>query len=73
MSGDGKTTLTNYICYNWLRQGAHILYCSTEHSPQEIWEFMAFLWVRYSGLAHFDHLIWPTWVVLLCIILPVLV
>jgi len=43
MSGDGKTTLTNYICYNWLRQGAHVLYCSTEHSPQEIWEFMAFL------------------------------
>jgi archaellum biogenesis ATPase FlaH len=43
MSGDGKTTLTNYICYNWLRQGAHILYCSTEHSPTEIWEFMAFL------------------------------
>jgi hypothetical protein len=43
MSGDGKTTLTNYICYNWLRQGAHVLYCSTEHSPEEIWEFMAFL------------------------------
>ena len=43
MSGDGKTTLTNYICYNWLTQGAHILYCSTEHSPTEIWEFMAFL------------------------------
>ena len=30
-------------------------------------------WVRYSGLAHFDHYIWPTWVVILCIILPVLV
>lgn len=43
MSGDGKTTLSNFICYNWLRQGAHILYCSTEHNPQEIWEFMAFL------------------------------
>jgi archaellum biogenesis ATPase FlaH len=43
MSGDGKTTLTNYICYNWLRQGAHVLYCSTEHSPQEIWEVMAFM------------------------------
>jgi GTPase SAR1 family protein len=43
MSGDGKTTLTNFICYNWLTQGAHILYCSTEHSPTEIWEFMAFL------------------------------
>ena len=43
MSGDGKTTLTNFICYNWLKQGAHILYCSTEHNPQEIWEFMAFL------------------------------
>jgi KaiC/GvpD/RAD55 family RecA-like ATPase len=43
MSGDGKTTLTNFICYNWLRQGARILYISTEHTPQEIWEFMAFL------------------------------
>lgn len=43
MSGDGKTTLTNTIVYNWLTQGAHILYCSTEHSPTEIWEFMAFL------------------------------
>lgn len=43
MSGDGKTTLTNFITYNWLRQGAHILYCSTEHSPAEIWDFMAFL------------------------------
>jgi transposase len=30
-------------------------------------------WVRYSGVAHFDHYIWPTWVVILCIILPVLV
>ena len=29
-------------------------------------------WVRYSGVAHFDHYIWPTWVVILCIILPVL-
>jgi hypothetical protein len=43
MSGDGKTTLTNFIVYNWLRQGAHILYCSTEHSPEEIWDFMAWL------------------------------
>jgi ABC-type dipeptide/oligopeptide/nickel transport system ATPase subunit len=43
MSGDGKTTLTNSIVYNWLTQGAHILYCSTEHSPTEIWEQMAFL------------------------------
>ena len=23
-----------------------------------------------SGVAHFDHLIWPTWVVILCIISP---
>lgn len=29
-------------------------------------------WVRYSGVAHFDHYIWSTWVVILCIILPVL-
>jgi RecA/RadA recombinase len=43
MSGDGKTTLTNYIVYNWLTQGAHILYVSTEHAPEEVWEFMAFL------------------------------
>jgi hypothetical protein len=28
--------------------------------------------VRSSGVAHFDHLIWPTWVVVLCIIVPVL-
>ena len=43
MSGDGKTTLTNFITYNWLLQGAHILYCSTEHTPEQIWNFMAFL------------------------------
>lgn len=43
MSGDGKTTLTNFIVYNWLRQGAHILYVSTEHTPEEIWNFMAWL------------------------------
>jgi hypothetical protein len=35
--------------------------------------FIVFFWVRYSGVAHFDHYIWPTWVVILCIILPVLV
>jgi hypothetical protein len=51
MSGDGKTTLTNAIVYNWLKQGAHILYCSTEHTPQEIWEFMCFL--------HQDHPDYP--------------
>jgi hypothetical protein len=43
MSGDGKTTLTNFIVYNWLTQGAHVLYCSTEHNPQEIWNAMCFL------------------------------
>lgn len=43
MSGDGKTTLTNTICYNWLKQGAHILYVSTEHTPLELWQAMAFL------------------------------
>src|ERR1035438_4202228 len=26
-----------------------------------------------SGMAHFAHLIWPTWVVVLCIISPLLV
>ena len=48
MSGDGKTTLTNAITYNWLAQGAHILYVSTEHAPQEIWEFMCFLHQSHS-------------------------
>jgi hypothetical protein len=43
MSGDGKTTLTNTICYNWLRAGAHILYVSMEHTPNEIWTTMAFM------------------------------
>jgi RecA/RadA recombinase len=47
MSGDGKTTITNAIVYNWLCAGAHILYVSTEHSPTEIWESMAWL--------HQDH------------------
>lgn len=42
-AGDGKTTLTNFIVYNWLRQGARILYVSTEHTSLEIWEFMTFL------------------------------
>jgi hypothetical protein len=23
-------------------------------------------WVRASGMAHFAHLIWPTWIPLLC-------
>src|ERR1039458_2617566 len=46
MSGDGKTTLTNTICYNWLKQGAHILYVSTEHTPLELWQAMAF---QHSG------------------------
>jgi RecA/RadA recombinase len=43
MSGDGKTTLTNQIVYNWLMLGAHILYVSTEHSPAEIWQAMTWL------------------------------
>lgn len=43
MSGDGKTTLTNQICYNWLKQGASILYVSMEHTPLELWQAMAFL------------------------------
>lgn len=43
MSGDGKTTLTNHIVYNWISIGAHVLYISTEHTPSEIWEFMGFL------------------------------
>ena len=26
--------------------------------------------VRYSGMAHFDTLIWPTWILIFCLILP---
>lgn len=43
MSGDGKTTIENTIVYNWLKQGYNGLYISFEHTPLEIWEFMAFL------------------------------
>ena len=43
MSGDGKTTLENTWVYNWLSQGHNGLYVSFEHTPLEIWEFMAFL------------------------------
>ncbi len=53
MSGDGKTTLTNQIVYNWVTQGAHVLYVSTEHNPLEIWEFMAFLHQSHSDYAAF--------------------
>ena len=48
MAGDGKTTLTNYIVYNWLLNGAHGLYVSTEHSPQEIWDVMTYLHSSHS-------------------------
>src|SRR5208283_4733686 len=43
MSGDGKTTIENTLVYNWLKQGYNGLYISFEHTPLEIWEFMAFL------------------------------
>jgi hypothetical protein len=43
MSGDGKTTIENTVVYNWLKQGYNGLYISFEHTPLEIWEFMAFL------------------------------
>lgn len=43
MSGDGKTTILNTVVYNWLKQGFNGLYISFEHTPLEIWEFMAFL------------------------------
>ena len=42
-NGDGKTTLVNYIVYNWLTQGAHGLYMSMEHRPEETFESMAYL------------------------------
>jgi hypothetical protein len=43
MSGDGKTTVLNTIVYNILCGGHNVLYVSLEHTPKEIWEFMAFL------------------------------
>lgn len=43
MSGDGKTTVLNTLVYNILCGGHNVLYVSLEHTPKEIWEFMAFL------------------------------
>ena len=42
-AGDGKTTLMNFIIYNWLLQGAHGLYFSTEHTAKDIFEIMTYL------------------------------
>jgi archaellum biogenesis ATPase FlaH len=41
-SGDGKSTLLHSIVYNLIVQGATVLYNSTEHDPEELWEIMAF-------------------------------
>ncbi len=52
-SGDGKTTLANYMVYNWLSQGFNGLYASTEHSAKHIWDAMTYLHsshLDYSGL-----------------------
>src|SRR5208282_6036505 len=51
MSGDGKTTILNTIVYNWLKQGFNGLYVSFEHSPLEVWEFMAFLHSSHEDYA----------------------
>jgi len=53
MSGDGKSTILNTLVYNFLRGGKNGLYLSFEHSPLEIWEFMAFL-----HSAHPDYVDW---------------
>ena len=29
-------------------------------------QFFVYEWVRASGVAHFAHSIWPTWITLLC-------
>jgi hypothetical protein len=42
-SGDGKSTTLHSIVYNLISQGATVLYNSTEHDPEELWEIMAFL------------------------------
>lgn len=42
-AGDGKTTLANYMVYQWLSQGFNGLYASTEHSAQHIWDAMTYL------------------------------
>jgi len=52
-SGDGKTTLTDSIVYNWMKQGAHILYISTEHTPLQIMQKLVFM---HQGHEDYDHL-----------------
>jgi hypothetical protein len=42
-AGDGKTSLANFIAYNWLKQGANGLYVSTEHTPRQVWDAMTYL------------------------------
>jgi len=54
MSGDGKTTLENTWVYNWLSQGYNGLYVTFEHTPLEIWEFMAFLHATHEDYVDLD-------------------
>jgi hypothetical protein len=42
-AGDGKTTLANYMVYQWLSEGFNGLYASTEHSAKHIWDVMTYL------------------------------
>jgi len=47
-AGDGKTSLANFIAYNWLKQGANGLYVSTEHTPKQVWDAMTYLHSSHS-------------------------
>jgi hypothetical protein len=49
-SGDGKSTTLHSIVYNLIAQGAVVLYNSTEHDPEGLWEIMAFqAYEKYMG------------------------
>ncbi len=55
-AGDGKTSLANFIAYNWLKQGANGLYVSTEHTPHEVWDAMTYL---HSTLPEYEGRVLP--------------
>jgi GTPase SAR1 family protein len=55
-ANDGKTTLANYIVYNWLRQGFNGLYVSTEHTSKRIWDVMTYL---HSSHPDYGELVLP--------------
>jgi len=56
MSGQGKTTLLNYIVYKLLTQGTNGLYWSIEHSPETIWSAMTYL---HSAHPDYEGMILP--------------